>query len=248
VLGEAPSHPELLDYLAADFVESGWDVKRLIRRIVLSSVYGEASVALSDASVGDPANRLLHRARVRRIPAESIRDALLAISGTLDRTPFGPSVPIFLNDFMRHNRSPATSGPLDGARRRSIYLEVRRNALSHFLAAFDKPAPFTCVGRRTKSNNPAQPLTLLNDPLVHQLVSTWAEQLTSEFAEDQLALVHAYRAALGRAPTQTELDASQQWLIARVSNATDDALGARRQAWRDLCLALVNSKEFVYLP
>src|SRR5690606_37398436 len=96
----------------------------------------------------DPANNLLHKVRVRRIPAESIRDSLLALSGRLNSKQFGRSVPIHITDFMRHNRSPKGSGPMDGRGRRSIYVEVRRNALSHFLTAFDRPTPATTMGKR----------------------------------------------------------------------------------------------------
>lgn len=247
VLGQPPTHPELLDYLASEFVAGGWDTKQMIRRMVLSSTYAQsteraASIDAKLVETADPANHLLHKARVRRIPAEAIRDSLLAITGELDATPYGRSVPIHITDFMRHNRSPDWSGPMDGDRRRSVYVEVRRNAFNHFLAAFDKPAPFTTVGVRNQSNSAAQPLMLLNDPLVHELIAVWSTKLTGEFTSDSDAIERAYLAAFARPATETE----QEQLLAFLNERT--TVGAsRQQAWQDLCLALVNSKEFVYL-
>jgi hypothetical protein len=253
VLGEKPTHPELLDFLAAEFVESGWNLKQLIRRIVLSSTYRQSCrphprLTPEQIAIADPANALLHHARVRRIPAEAIRDAMLAVSGELDNQQFGPSVPIHLTPFMRHNRSPSHSGPLDGDRRRSIYLEYRRNALNHFLTAFDKPQPSTTVGRRNESNSPAQPLMLLNDPLVHALAARWATQLTSQFADDADALQVAWQAAYGREPDPSERQRVSHLLQSRMTAEEESVLlTVRERAWRDVCLALFNSKEFIFL-
>ncbi len=238
VLGEPPTHPELLDYLADEFVQGGWDTKSLIRRIVLSSSYRQSCDVSDAAREIDPANSLLHASRLRRISAEAIRDSLLAISGQLDIKSYGPSVRIHITDFMRHNRSPDWSGPLDGDRRRSIYVEVRRNAMSHFLGAFDRPQPFTTVGLRHTSNSPVQPLTMLNDPLVHELTGKWAEQLVEQFDTDEAAVNAAYIAAFARPATVVE-----RGQIVDFVAATED----REQAWRDVCLALVNGKEFVLL-
>lgn len=250
VLGQPPTHPELLDYLASEYVASGWDTKRLIRRIVLSSTYRQSArpaAALAEETVElvDPANELIHKTRVRRLPAEAIRDALLAISGELDPRPFGPSVAVHITDFMRHNRSPDRSGPMDGDRRRSIYVEVRRNALNHFLAGFDKPMPSTTVGLRNQSNSAAQPLMLLNDPLVHQLVGQWSTRLAADFDDDRAAIRHAYLQAFSRPPVERELEQLGEFLADRTHD--DPHLGTRRAAWFDVCLALVNSKEFVFL-
>ncbi len=238
VLGEPPTHPELLDYLADEFVATGWDTKSLIRRIVLSSTYRQSCEMGEAGREIDPTNELLHASRVRRIAAEAIRDALLAISEQLDPKPYGPSVRIHITDFMRHNRSPGWSGPLDGDRRRSIYVEVRRNALSHFLTAFDRPQPFTTVGLRHVSNSPVQPLTLLNDPLVLQLTGQWADRVVAHFESDEAATDSVYLAAFARPATDSE----RQRIVDFVASAED-----RPQAWRDLCLTIVNSKEFVFL-
>ncbi len=232
VLGQPPTHPELLDYLATEFIDSGWDTKQLIRRLVLSSTYRQSSrpAATLDAKTidaVDPANALIYATRVRRLTAESIRDAVLVVSGEIDPTPFGPSVPIHITDFMRHNRSPAGSGPLDGNRRRSIYIEVRRNAFHHFLAAFDKPIPSTTMGMRHQSNSASQPLMLLNDPLVHQLVDKWAAKLTREFASDEQAIQHAFVAAFARPPTPDEAAKLKGFIAGRMNDdATSDTSAA----------------------
>ncbi|QDU54152.1 PSD1 and planctomycete cytochrome C domain-containing protein [Aeoliella mucimassa] len=247
VLGRRPTHPDLLDYLACEFVDSNWDTKAMIRRMVLSSTYAQRSQGspANDPQVvelADPANELVHMARVRRVPAEAIRDSLFVIAGELDPKMYGPSVEVEITDFMRNNRSPSGSGPMDGDRRRSIYVKVRRNALNHFLAAFDKPMPFTTVGHRNCSNSAAQPLMLLNDPLVHHLVDKWAEKLTAQFADDSAAIEHAYLSAFAR-PASAEETAQITAFLAEQASANVP----RADAWQDVCLALVNSKEFIFL-
>ena len=166
VLGQAPTHPELFDYLADQFVREGWSIKRLIRTLVLSQTYQMTSHPAAGDTV-DPQDLLLHRMRIRRLEGEPLRDAILAVSGRLDLTQFGPSVPVHVTQYMEGRGRPA-SGPLDGNGRRSIYISVRRNFLSPMMLAFDAPIPFNTVGRRNVSNVPAQALILMNDPLVVQ--------------------------------------------------------------------------------
>jgi hypothetical protein len=243
-LGEPPTHPELLDTLALDFIEGGWDVKALIRRLVLTRSYGMSATPYPRSREIDPDNRLVHSARVRRLPAESIRDGMLAVSCRLDRTGYGPSVKVHVTDFMRHHRGPTESGPLDGAGRRSIYLEVRRNAFEHFLASFDKPTPFSTVGVRYASNTPAQSLALSNDPLVLQLATQWATSLTERFSDDEEAIRDAYLAAYGRPATAAELKRISQFLEAIDA---PDSPASRVEAWQEVCLAMLNAKEFIFL-
>lgn len=146
-LGSKPTHIELLDWLASDFDQQGWSLKKLIRTIVTSHTWQQASVPSTRAKEGDPNNLYLSHANVRRLEAEAIRDALLTISGRLDRTRFG--VPV--------------SGD---SKRRSVYVRVVRNSLDPFLRAFDFPEPFSTMGRRDATNVPAQGLTLMNDARV----------------------------------------------------------------------------------
>ena len=165
-MGQKPSHPELLDWLAAEFVGRGWSIKAMHRLMVTSSTYRMVSIPQGDAERVDPTNAYLHRMNVRRLEAEAIRDSLLAVSGRLEPSMYGPSVPVHLTaswkagaDLAVRARSMATAG-------RSLYLNVRRNFLDPMFLAFDMPVPFSTMGRRNVSNVPAQALTLMNDPLV----------------------------------------------------------------------------------
>ncbi|MGE3803305.1 MAG: DUF1553 domain-containing protein, partial [Gemmataceae bacterium] len=234
VLGERPTHPELLDYLAVRFVQGGWSTKKMIRQIVLSNAYQMEATPGSKADSADPENLLWHRARIRRLEGEAIRDALLQLGGTLDRQLYGPSVPVHLSEFQQGRGRPA-SGPLDGKGRRSVYLAVRRNFLSSLLLAFDTPIPFSTVGKRTVSNVPAQALILLNDPFVHLQAERWAKRILAQESTEQEKIRTMYLEAYGRPPTDQELKACQEFVKEGVS------------AWPDLAHALVNAKEFIYL-
>ncbi len=127
VLGQRPSHPELLDYLAMEFIQDGYSIKRLIRRIVLSRTYQLSSYSQQAALELDPKNLKWHYRPPKRLEGEAIRDTLLSLSGRLDKRLYGESVPIHLTSFMDGRGRPSKSGPLDGAGRRSIYIAVRRN-------------------------------------------------------------------------------------------------------------------------
>ena len=157
-MGRKPSHPELLDWLAAELIGRGWSIKAMHRLMVTSSTYRMTSVPQGDAERLDPTNTYLHRMNVRRLEAEAIRDSLLAVSGRLEPSMYGPSVPVHLTSFMEGRGRPGRSGPLDGDGRRSIYLNVRRNFLDPMFLAFDMPVPFSTMGRRNVSNVPAQAL------------------------------------------------------------------------------------------
>ena len=244
VMGQRPSHPQLLDYLAAEFMRDGWSLKRLLQRLVLSSTYRMSSRPNERAGEIDPENVLLQRMRVRRLGGEAIRDSVLAISGRLDPTMFGPGVPIHITDFMSGGRAPKQSGPMDGHGRRSIYVEVRRNYLSHFLTAFDKPIPFTTIGRRNVSNSAAQPLALLNDPLVHEQAKLWAQKLLESQRDDASLVDEAYLSAFGRTPEDWERDAALAFI--RERPVTEEAVD-RESAWTDLCHTLFNVKEFIFI-
>jgi hypothetical protein len=240
-MGRPPTHPELLDWLAARFVADGWSVKAMHRLIVLSSAYRMQSRLDPEAERIDPSNQWLHRMNLRRLEAEAIRDTLLAVSGRFDRTLFGPSVPIHLTPFMDGRGRPGSSGPLDGQGRRSLYLNVRRNFLSPMLLAFDFPTPATTMGRRNISNVPAQALTLLNDPFVVAESRRWAERLLAETAKDATPrdrLERLYLTAFGRPPNEVETAEALAFL-----NGQENDPGA----WADLCHVLINVKEFIYV-
>jgi Protein of unknown function (DUF1553) len=245
VLGERPTHPELLDYLADRFVRDGWSLKHLVRELVLSSTYRMATQGDPDAAAIDPQNLLLHRMRLRRLEGEAIRDAILAVSGRLDATQFGPPVPVHLTPFLEGRGRPTTTGPLDGEGRRSIYLAVRRNFLNPFLLAFDTPIPSSTVGRRQVSNVPAQALILMNDPFVHDQAQVWAKKALAEEKIPRERVRAMYLAAFGRPPTDGEAAACLEFVAAQaVRNRTT---AEDLKPWTDLAHTLFNTKEFIYL-
>ncbi|HEX6986920.1 MAG TPA: PSD1 and planctomycete cytochrome C domain-containing protein [Planctomycetaceae bacterium] len=247
VLGDEPTHPELLDHLADGFRRDGWSVKRLIRRIVLSRTYRMASTphpeSASKIAETDPTNRLLHAQRLRRLEGEALRDAMLAVSGRLDPTVGGESVPVHLTPFMQGRGRPESSGPLDGAGRRSLYVKVRRNFVTPLLTAFDFPPPATTVGRRNVSNVPAQALILLNDPFVLDQAKTWAQRMVAEpglSSEERIRRL--YEAAFTREPTTEEIAAALAFLEVQGGDWQTN-----ENAWADLCHVLFNGKEFVFV-
>jgi hypothetical protein len=244
VLGERPMHPELLDYLAAEFVRQGWSLKRMHRLLLLSNTYRMASRGDPAADERDPQNLLLHRMPLRRLEAECIRDALLAVSGRLDRKMFGLSVLPYVTDFMVGRGRPA-SGPLDGDGRRSLYLNVRRNFLTPLFLAFDYPVPFTTMGRRTVSNVPAQALALMNNPFVLQQAERWAKRTLAVPGRTPAERVTAlYVEAYGRPPADDEMADALAFLREQGERygRSDDP-----RAWTDLCHVLINVKEFSFV-
>ncbi|MBM3902438.1 MAG: DUF1553 domain-containing protein [Verrucomicrobia bacterium] len=248
-LGEAPTHPELLDHLAWQFLhEDGGSIKRLIQRMVLTQTYAMGHHAADPrAERIDPANRLWHRIPVRRLEAEAIRDAALEISGRLDPAVGGPPVPVHLNEFVIGRGRPDQSGPLDGAGRRSVYQGVRRNFLSPTLLTFDTPTPFSTVGRRNVTNVPAQALALMNDPFFHEQAELWARRLLRELptAEASERIRWMYETAFARRPTLAEIEACQGSLAELRRLHGSDA--AEAVIWADLAHALFGANDFIYL-
>ena len=253
VLGELPTHPELLDYLAAEFMRDGWSVKRMIRTIMLSSTYQQGSGVRSQesgVSEADPQNLLFHRANVKRLEGEAIRDAILAVSGRLDKMQFGPSVPVHLTPFMQGRGRPAASGPLDGDGRRSVYIAVRRNFLPPMMLAFDTPVPFSTVGRRNVSNVPAQALILMNDPFVVEQAKLWAKKILAEPGKTpEQRIERMYLEAFARPPALPESRAATEFLEsqAREYGIGDDQFAGDERVWADLAHVLVNAKELQFI-
>ena len=180
-MGEKPSHPELLDYLATRFVNDGWSLKKLIRLIVTSETWQQDSKPSPKARQSDPENQLLSHFNVRRLDAESIRDSLLTAADQLDHKLYGP--------------------PVDGRDgRRSVYVKVIRNRLDPFLSTFDAPVPFATKGRRDVTTVPAQSLALFNDPFVLDL----ANRVAFSANEKDEFIRTTWRRLLGRDPSPRE--------------------------------------------
>ena len=244
--GQLPSHPELLDWLANDFAKNGWSIKRMIRQITLSQTYGQASIPHpgidpQKIAMVDPQNKWLHRMPVRRLQAEAIRDALLAVSGKLSPKAYGKGVPTHRTAFMT-GRGSRPSGPLDGHGRRSVYQAVYRNFLNPFLLAFDMPSPFGPKGRRGSSNVPAQALTLMNDPFVQRMAVIWAKS-TAQIQDSKNRAQHMYEQAVGHLPDDSKTDQ----LLAFMDKQSELYGKKDHRAWNDLAHALFNLKGFTYL-
>lgn len=247
--GERPTHPELLEYVAERFVREGWSLKKLHRRLVLSSTYRLASrgagAAGARAEAVDPQNRLLHRAHLRRLEAEAIRDGMLAVSGRLDSRMYGPGVLPHLTPYMEGRGRPEHSGPLDGAGRRSIYLNIRRNFLPPLFLAFDYPIPFSTMGKRSVSTVPAQALALMNNPFVVQQAGVWARKVLAgpgKSAEERVRGM--YLEAYARPPTAGELAEALAFLeeVGREYGSLEEP-----RAWAELAHVLFNVKEFIFI-
>lgn len=249
-LGAIPTHPELLDYLAHWYRhDAHWSTKKLIRTLVTTRAYRMASTGGggSIAPTIDPNNELFYQARVRRLEGEAIRDAILAVSAGLDSTMFGEPIPIHLTPFMNGRGRPGRSGPLDGDRRRSIYIAVRRNFLSPMMLAFDSPVPFTTVGRRNESNVPAQSLILMNDPFVIEQMHVWAKRLIDAGPQSIEGRIDSmFLDALSRPPTGSERSALASFIADQAAERAFDPLTSV-EVWADACHVIVNMKEFIYL-
>jgi hypothetical protein len=251
VLGLPASHPELLDHLAVTFVQDdAWSNKAMIKRIVMSEAYQRSSDRNpAQVEEQDPQNLLLHRQNIRRMPAESIRDSILFVAGSLNEKRFGPPVGVHLTSFMQGRGRPR-SGPLDGDGRRSIYTSVRRNFLSPMMLTFDTPIPFSTVGRRNQSNVPAQSLTLMNDPFVHEQADRWAQRLVKDGEVEPAQRIDAmFVASLGRPASEAERQAALAFLkdTAEQAGVSAEGLMAEPRVWRELSHAIFNLKGFTYV-
>jgi len=247
-LGEQPSHPELLDYLAARFMDEGWSVKKLVRLMVLSATWQQSGAASAAAIEHDPANRLWHHYPTRRLEAESIRDAMLAASGRLDLSLGGP--PIDPHRRAEDKDKRLHFGPIDGDGRRSLYTKMTLMEPPRFLAIFNQPIPKLTVGRRDVTNVPDQALALLNDPFVIGQAEHWAERLArdgSPAIEDRVRRL--FETALGRPPDSDELNrfANLARRVAELRQIPPDAILTSRPVWQDVAHAVFNLKEFIYV-
>jgi hypothetical protein len=248
-VGDTPSHPELLDYLAARFVEERWSIKSLLRSLVQTQAFRMASRSDPRAAEIDPENRLLHHYPVRRLEAEAIRDSILAVSGRLDQTLYGLSVHPYREKENADRR--LFPGPLDGAGRRSVYIKNNLMESPHFLGSFDFPGGKTTLGKRHVTNVPGQALALLNDPFVLQQADVWAGRLLS--AKDRTAgkrVERMFRTALGRPPTTEERERFERAAnrLAELHGVQPDGLLQSRAVWKDLAHAVFNLQEFLYVP
>ena len=258
-LGDRPSHPELLDRLAAYFVQSGWSIKQLHRLILNSSAYRmQSGISNPPAEVADAANRLLWRFPRRRLEAEALRDAILALSGRLDRT-MGGSIFDYkgksaVDDYYRGLFSAGKGGyGFDAYRsgRRSLYLPVVRNQLFPMFQLFDFADSNAVTSRRGDSTVAPQALFLMNSPFVMEQARHFAEDLLSrETADDRERVQLAHRKVLARPPSAEETEQALEYLAAYPrKQGPGEAEGAenRREAWASYCQLLFGLNEFMYI-
>lgn len=223
-LGEKPSHPESLDWLASNFVAEGWSVKKLHRQILTSQAYRQSATqpASEMALRKDPQNRLLWRMSTRRLQAEQIRDAILTVTGKLDLSEGGPGV--------------ESSVP-----RRSIYTKQMRNSRDPLMEVFDVPEGVASVGLRNVTTTPTQALLLINGPFMIAQAKAMANRI-EETGDGPTRVEAAFRLAFGRTPTPQEVQQSLAFIAEQSARA-----GRSDAAWVDFCQVLLNANEFVYI-
>jgi hypothetical protein len=244
-LGSLPTHPELLDYLAKDFVNKGWSVKQAIRQMVLTSTYQMSSKPSVGVDEVDPQNELLQHMPVRRMTAEMIRDNILVITGTLDSKLYGPSIAANVNGMPGSRAKPKKSGSVDGANRRSVYQEIRRSYLPPFFMAFDMPNATESIGKRNITNVPAQSLALMNDEFVQLQAKRWATKYAAETRDLKSKVNDMHQEAFARPATAEELAWSEAAIkdIARMKKLKINS----PELWQEFCHIMLNRKEFIYL-
>jgi hypothetical protein len=246
--GKPPAHPELLDYLARRFIESGWSFKALHRLIMLSRTYQQSSAAPAATALADPENELLGRFDRRRLDAESLRDALLHISGELDLSPGGahPFPPEHAWKYTQHE-------PFTGVyetKKRSVYLMVQRFQKHPYLSLFDGADPNATTPERPATTTPLQALFLMNSPFVHAQSAKLAARLVRDIPEERARIVRAYRLILSRPPDSEELAKSEAWLdeVRRKLNPAGGPEAEREtKALAALPRVLFATSEFLYL-
>jgi len=233
--GNAPTHPELLDWLAVEFRENGWSTKKLHRTIVLSGTYRQSSVLRPDLAAADPQNKLLARQSRLRLEAEIIRDAALSASGLLSRKLGGPGVypplPKELFSFTQSNHPwPESTG--EDRFRRGIYTYIWRQSQHHLLTTFDGADAQTACTKRNRSNTPLQALHLANDPAFVEFAEAFGKRIEKDGPKDDAGKVaYAFQLAFGR-PVST----AEREVIAKYK---------AKQSWASVARVLMNLDEFV---
>jgi hypothetical protein len=258
--GRPPENPALLDQLAVSFMEDGWSVKKLIRKIVLSHAYQLGSYHDEKNYAADPDNALVWRMSKRRLDAEALRDAMISVSGQFDTTPtvgssvaragegraFGPGAGFGpgrrFGRFGGFGAGPSLSV-------RSVYLPVIREQMPESLTLFDAADPSLIVAERSTTTTPAQALYLMNNPFVIQQAEAAADRLLAAEGSDRDRVRTAYLRFFARTPGEKEIDAALDYLekASRTTGRTGPGDRTRRAAWASFCQALFASAEFLYL-
>lgn len=239
--GEAPTHPELLDWLATEFVAKGWSVKAMHRLLMNSEAYQRASDDVAASAKIDPDNRLLWRMPRRRLEAEAVRDGIFAVAGNLDRTVGGPGVFPYIDPALFQSSSKRTwNGKPDtdpSTWRRSVYVFSKRSIPLPMFDVFDRPDSVGSCARRNRSTIAPQALILMNNSMVTMEAGFFADRLRKEAgAEPNAQVQRAFEVALSRPPTQAEAERSVAFIKAGPNGLTD------------FCQGIFSLNEFVFLP
>lgn len=247
-LGETPTHPELLDWLATQLVEYGWHVKPLHKLILTSQTYRQSALASPEALERDANNDLFSRFDMRRLSAEEIRDSILAVNGSLNPKLYGPSVYPELSREVLASQSVPGKGweksPAEEQARRSVYIHIKRSLLVPMLSNFDFPEPDTSCEARFITTQPGQALGMLNGDFLHQQSELFAKRLKAEVGGVlDTQIERAFELALSRKPTPEEISKSKE-LIETLK--TEHKL-SEDQTLAYFCLFVYNLNEFVYL-
>jgi hypothetical protein len=251
LLGDAPSHPELLDWLARWLPANGWSLKDLHRLILTSRAYrqgGREKVRSPQAAETDPENRLLHHFPMRRLEAEELRDSLLAVAGLLDLNMGGKTVPLRNRQFVFNHTSKDLT-KYDSLRR-AIYLPVIRNNLYDLFQQFDYPDPAVSTGQRNSTIVSPQALLLMNSPLASQAAAGLASRLQRQEGNLEARVRRAVALAYGRAARSDDLQNARNFLAAAdasLASQVEAPAKRERQAWELLCQAWMMTNEFLYL-
>jgi hypothetical protein len=255
---DPPTHPELLEWLTSEFVKGGWRLKPLHRLIMTSSVYLQDTAFDAAKAKADPDNRLLWRRRPQRIESEILRDAMLAVSGTLNLQMFGPAVkaPIVPEAIQARNMKdpyPKDLKDTPATRRRSVYMFHKRVVQHPLMQAFDGPDAQASCGRRENTTVAPQALALLNDNFVRARSTDFAQRVEKEAGAEPEARVRlAWRLALGREPSTNELESGTAFLNAQIRQRSTREPGkpntdAQNLALADFCQAILALNEFIYV-
>ncbi len=261
-LGEPPTHPELLDWLASEFVASGWSLKQMHRLMVTSTAYRQSARRTTEKDRLDPDNRLLGRMPLHRLDAESVRDAVLAVSGNLNPRLGGKPIPVKENEvgqFVLGSENKDGAGrftkeiPLpDGAAfRRSLYVQVRRSMPLAVLDAFDWAVPAPCCEKRNSSTVTPQALLLMNNAFILNQAETFASRVRSDAGPDVKAQVtRAWQLAFGRTPDAQEIDEAARFVTEQTASFRSTPIKDNPPEQRALalfCQALLSANRFLYV-